>query len=132
MAKPFRFELVSPERLLIAKPAKHVVVPGGEGDFGVLPGHAPLVSTLRPGVLEIHLENGVHQRMFVRSGFAEVDPESLTVLAQRPIDLDKVDRGTIAREIKDLEDDLADAKTDEARAHANMALERLRQIEAAL
>ena len=65
------FELVSPERLLVAQPVDMVVVPGGDGDFGVLPGHAPLISTVRPGVIEIYEGNAVSDRIFVAGGFAE-------------------------------------------------------------
>ncbi len=79
----FKFELVSPERLLLSEDVEQVVVPGSEGDFTVLAGHAPVLSTLRPGVMDVKLPGGKAKRLYVKAGFAEVDPESLTVLAQR-------------------------------------------------
>ena len=83
MADTFRFELVSPERVLVSVDAAQVVVPGAEGDFGVLAGHAPLVSTLRPGVVEVTAPDTPAARIFVKGGFAEVEPDRLTILAQR-------------------------------------------------
>jgi F-type H+-transporting ATPase subunit epsilon len=131
MTKHFKFELVSPEALLISEDAEQVVVPGAEGDFAVLVGHAPVISTLRPGRLDIRLADGKARRIFVRAGFCEVDPASLTVLAQQAIDLDAIDKGELAQAIKNAEDDLADAKTDEAKAHAGAALEQLKQLQGA-
>ena len=73
------FELVSPERLVVSMPVDMVVVPGGEGDFGVLPGHAPLIASVRPGVIEIYDGREVSDRIFVAGGFAEVTRERCTV-----------------------------------------------------
>ena len=91
MADRLTFELVSPERLLLSAQVDMVVVPGTEGEFGVLAGHAPLVSTLRPGVISVHDEKTI-QRIFVRGGFAEVTAAGLTVLAEEAIDLATLDR----------------------------------------
>jgi F-type H+-transporting ATPase subunit epsilon len=110
---------------------EQVVVPGSEGDFTVLIGHAPVLSTLRPGVLEVKLPGGKARRLYVKAGFAEVDPESLTVLAQQAIDVDEIDPAWLAQAIKDAEEDLADAPTDTARLNANAALAHLRALEAA-
>jgi F-type H+-transporting ATPase subunit epsilon len=96
MADQFQFELVSPERLLLSEPVEMVVVPGVEGDFGVLPGHAPLVSTLRPGVIAVFEGGKVVQRIFVASGFAEVTGERCTVLAQQATPLGDIDRAAAA------------------------------------
>ena len=81
MADKVSFDLVSPERLLFSEDVEMVVVPGTEGDFGVLAGHAPLMSTLRPGLIEIH-DGGEPRKVFVAGGFAEVTPAGLTVLAE--------------------------------------------------
>jgi F-type H+-transporting ATPase subunit epsilon len=107
------FELVSPERLLLSEQVDMVVVPGAEGDFGVLPRHAPLISTLRPGVIRIFEGREVKNRIFVAGGFAEVTSERCTVLAEEAVPVRDIDPAALDQEIKDLAEDLADAKTDE-------------------
>lgn len=116
MAEKVEFELVSPERLLVSRAVDMVVVPGAEGDFGVLRGHAPLISTLRLGVIDIHDAGAVAERIFVAGGFAEVTAERCTVLAEQAVRLGDLDRGTIEAELKDLRDRLAVADADGARA----------------
>ena len=110
------FELVSPERLLLSEQVDMVVVPGAEGDFGVLPRHAPLISTLRPGVIRVFEGREVKERIFVAGGFAEVTAERCTVLAEEAVPVGDIDAGKIEQELKDLGEDLADAKTDEEKA----------------
>ena len=110
------FELVSPERLLLSEQVDMVVVPGAEGDFGVLPRHAPLISTLRPGVIRVFEGREVKERIFVAGGFAEVTPERCTVLAEEAVPVAEIDAGKLEQELKNLGEDLADAKTDEERA----------------
>ncbi|MBI1386123.1 MAG: F0F1 ATP synthase subunit epsilon [Rhizobiales bacterium] len=132
MARTFKFELVSPERLLLSANATEAVVPGAEGLFMVLPLHAPMLSTLRAGVIDVKTEDGGERRFFVRSGLAEVSGDSLTILAQRSVDLDAIDKGWLAQEIKNAEEDLADADSDDKRGAAQHALERLKAIEASL
>ena len=112
MAEKVEFELVSPERLLVSKPVDMVVVPGAEGDFGVLRGHAPLISTLRLGVIDIHDAGSVADRIFVAGGFAEVTAERCTVLAEQAIRVADLSRGAIEGEIKGLRDRLAVADSD--------------------
>jgi F-type H+-transporting ATPase subunit epsilon len=107
------FELVSPERLLVSEPVDMVVVPGAEGDFGVLPRHAPLISTLRPGVIRVFAGREVKERIFVAGGFAEVTAERCTVLAEEAVPVGDIDAGKLEQELKDLGEDLADAKSDE-------------------
>lgn len=128
MAGTFKFELVSPERVLLSLDADEVMVPGVEGDFTVLAGHAPLVSTLRPGILEV-LSSGTRRRIFVKVGFADVNPASVTVLAERAFDLAELDGARIAEEIATAEAELAAAKDDDDRTMAHMAIDRLRAIE---
>lgn len=132
MPEPFRFDLVSPEDMLVSEEAEQVLVPGSEGDFTVLSGHAPIIATLRPGLLDVVYPGGREQRFFVRGGFAEAGPESLTVLAQLAIDLDAFDRDVLAQEIKDAEEDVQDAADDRARDRAQMALDQLRAVEAVI
>lgn len=132
MADTFKFELVSPERLLIAEDAESVVVPGAEGDFQVLPKHAPLLSTLRPGLLDVVLPGGAERRIFVRGGFAEVGPESLTVLAETAIDSADLDTEVLAQEIRNAEEDVADAKDDIARDQARERLDSLTTVKQSL
>jgi F-type H+-transporting ATPase subunit epsilon len=116
------FELVSPERLLLSEQVDMVVVPGAEGDFGVLPRHAPLISTLRPGVIRVFEGREVKNRIFVAGGFAEVTPERCTVLAEEAVPLKDIDVATIDQQLKDLGEDLADAKTDEEKAAIAMRI----------
>ena len=110
------FELVSPERLLLSERFDMVVVPGAEGDFGVLPRHAPLISTLRPGVIRVFEGRTVKDRIFVAGGFAEVTQERCTVLAEEAVPVADIDLAALEQELKDLGEDLADAKTESERA----------------
>ena len=112
------FELVSPERLLISESVDMVVVPGEEGDFGVLVRHAPLVSTVRPGVIRVYNDNQVTEQIFVAGGFAEVTPARLTVLAEEALPLADIDRGAVEQQLQDAREDLQDAKDDHERADA--------------
>jgi F-type H+-transporting ATPase subunit epsilon len=121
----FPFELVSPVRLVFSGDVEQVDVPGAEGDFGVLAGHAPFVSSLRPGVLTIH-ESGGAKRYFVREGFAEVNAKGLTVLAETAVPAEELDREALASAIKDAEQLVSDAKDEEARWKAVEAVERLK------
>jgi F-type H+-transporting ATPase subunit epsilon len=123
----FPFELVSPTRLVFSGEAEQVDVPGAEGDFGVLPGHAPFISALRPGVLTIRNGTDV-KRYFVIGGFAEVNPEGLTVLAETAVPVEDVDRDALAEAIKSADKAVAEAKDDAARWKA---LEAAEQIKAA-
>jgi F-type H+-transporting ATPase subunit epsilon len=132
MPDPFKFELVSPERLLVSGEVEQVLVPGSEGDMTVLAYHAPLLTTLRPGVIEIGFPGGEQQRYFIRGGFAEVGPSGLTVLAETAIDLREFDMGQLAQAVKDAEDDVADATEDSTRDRAQTKLDQLRQVQAAL
>ena len=112
------FELVSPERLLLSRGVDMVVVPGSEGDFGVLPGHTPLVSTVRLGVIQVHEKGKVSERIFVAGGFAEVTPARCTVLAEQAVPVDEIDRAAAERQLKDGQENLADAKSEAEAAEA--------------
>ncbi|MBN9488349.1 MAG: ATP synthase F1 subunit epsilon [Alphaproteobacteria bacterium] len=116
------FRLVMPERELLDTEADMVVVPGSEGDFGVLHGHAPVISTLRPGVLEVLQGNKVEQRFIVVGGFAEVTPERCTVLADEAIPFAEVTAEQLAEREQAAERDLVDAANDAERAAAQKDL----------
>ena len=100
MADQVQFELVSPERLLVSRPVEMVVVPGVEGDFGVLPGHAPLISEVRPGVIAVFEGGKVEERIFVAGGFAEVTAERCTVLAEQALPIAEIDRGAVEADLQ--------------------------------
>jgi F-type H+-transporting ATPase subunit epsilon len=129
MAAAFNFELVTPERLLLAAQAEQVVVPGAEGDFAVLAGHAPVVSTLRPGILEITVSDG-KQRVFVKKGVAEADPTRLTVLAQTAVALEDLTPAMIEAELKSAEAERAEANDDQARLMADTLVDLLKRLQA--
>jgi F-type H+-transporting ATPase subunit epsilon len=132
MAELLKFELVSPERLVMSADVQQVTVPGTEGEFTVLARHAPVLSTVRPGVITVVQDGGAEMRIFVRGGFAEVNPDGLTVLAEQAIPMAELDRDALAAEIRNAEEDLADAKTDEARNRAQQSLDHMRQLADAL
>lgn len=121
MAK-VNFRLVMPERELLATEADMVVVPGSEGDFGVLPGHAPLISTVRPGVLEVFQGSKAEQRFLVVGGFAEVTPERCTVLADEAVPFESVTADQLAERERTAERVLADAATDAEKVAARKDL----------
>jgi len=109
------FELVSPEKLLLSQDAEMVVVPGSEGDLGVLAGHAPVISTVRPGVISVFEGASVTARLFICGGFVEVTPDRCTVLAEEALPLEDIDRAAVEKELSDLRDDLSAAADEAAR-----------------
>ena len=123
MAEDVEFELVSPERLLLSAPVEMVVVPGSEGNFGVLRGHAPMISTVRAGVISTYRGGDVDRRIFVAGGFAEVTPTRCTVLANEAVALEDADRGAAQTRIEEARNTLTHADTDAGRATAQVALE---------
>jgi F-type H+-transporting ATPase subunit epsilon len=125
MADTVEFELVAPERLLVSAAVAMVVVPGAEGDFGVLPGHAPFISPVRTGVIDVYEEtpNSIGQRIFVSGGFAEVTPERCTVLADEAVALENADRSAAGDRVKAAEEALQDAGSDEGREAAEAELQ---------
>lgn len=130
MAEPLKFDLVSPERLLVSEEVESVVVPGGEGYFTVFARHAPLMSTLKPGQLEVKGLSGAMQKYFVRGGFADVNPNGLTILADQVIPLEDLDAAALAQEVKNAEEDLADAGDDQnKRRIAEAKLNELKDVQ---
>ena len=100
---PVQFELVTPEQLLVSRDVDMVVVPGTEGNFGVLPGHSPLISMIRPGTIDIYEGNAITERIFVAGGLAEVTPERCTVLADEALPPDTLDRAQLEAELQTLD-----------------------------
>jgi F-type H+-transporting ATPase subunit epsilon len=131
MAEKIHFDLVSPERLLLSEDVDMVTLPGSEGYFGVLAGHAPVISSLRPGVIEITGGETPGLRLFIRGGFAEVDGKKVVVLAEDAVPMANFDLAALDQRIADMEEDLAAAKTDAERARAGEQLDHLRQLRAA-
>lgn len=113
---PVQFELVTPERLLVSREVEMVVVPGSEGNFGVLPGHAPLISTIRPGTIDIYEGRAIAERIFVVGGIAEVTPQRCTVLADEAMAPDSLDRGALDAELTEIEGNLPSLRDQVARA----------------
>jgi F-type H+-transporting ATPase subunit epsilon len=127
----FQFNLVSPEKLLLSGEVDQVDVPGSEGDFGVLAGHAPFVTTLRPGILVIHREGG-ELRVVVNGGFAEVGPNGLTVLADMAVPIEDVNRDAFAGYVKEAEDAATAAPEGPQRDKLTLRADQLRQLQATL
>jgi len=122
MPEPFTFDLVSPEKLLLSEDVEMVVVPGAEGDFGGLIGHAPLISALRPGVIDTYTGTTVEKRIFVAGGFAEVTGERCTVLAEEAMPVEDIDPAEAEARIASAREALGEADNDLARSQAEMAL----------
>jgi len=131
MAETFHFDLVAPDRLVFSGEVEHVVVPGTEGKFGVLAHHAPLIAMLRPGILRV-LGGAQEQQFLVVGGFAEVSPDGLTVLADRAMPVEDLDPAVLAGEIKDTEEDIADAKDDTVRNKLRTKLQQLQAVQEAV
>jgi F-type H+-transporting ATPase subunit epsilon len=130
VAEPMHFDLVSPERLLVSEDVEQVVVPGSEGFFTVLARHAPFMSTLKPGLVEVKGLSGDTRKIFVRGGFADVTPAGLTILADQAIPLEDLDAATLAEQIRDAEQDLADIGEDQLkRVSAEKKLNELRDLQ---
>ena len=134
MADSLELELVSPESLLLSQPVEMVVVPGTEGDFGVLPGHAPLIANIRPGALVVFEGGNAAERFFLAGGFAEVTTERCTILAEGAMRVADIDRAAAEQEIRDLREDIAqlaeDADRDAVAASLAIAEAKLQALDA--
>ncbi len=128
----FHFELVSPEKMLFSGAVDSVALPASEGDMTVLAGHAPSMTTLKPGVVTIAEGKGSPRRLFVRGGFVDINEAGLTILAEHAIPLEDLKPEMIAADIKNAMEDVADAKTVEARVAAQAKLDGLRQLQGAI
>ena len=129
---PVQFELVTPEELLVSRDVDMVVVPGTEGNFGVLPGHSPLISTIRPGTIDIYDGGAVTERIFVAGGLAEVTPERCTVLADEAVPPESLDRAQLEAELQTLDGNMPSLRDQIGRATGTdreHLLAELRQLE---
>ena len=119
------FELVSPEARLVSEPMHMIVIPGEDGEFGVLAGHSSLVASLRAGVVELYAEeNGEARKVFIAGGFADVTPDNCSILAEEAINLNDLSRDAVEQEIKTLHHDieLAVEDVDKIRLQKRLAL----------
>lgn len=128
MAGTFKFELVSPERILMSADAEQVVIPGVEGEFTVLAGHAPVIAELLPGVIHVRLTNA-KKAIYVKAGFVEVNPDAVTLLAAHAFVVDEADPRQLDAELAAAEAALKDAKDDEALRHVSRAIEQLKALQ---
>ncbi len=131
MADKLHFDLVSPEKRVFAGEVDQVVVPGVEGEFGVLAGHAPFMSTILSGAIAIHADGNV-TRTFIRGGFAEVTSDGLTILAEEAIDLASLDASDIERELTEAREDLGQARNDDETKEAEARIEKFEALLQAL
>jgi F-type H+-transporting ATPase subunit epsilon len=130
---PLNFDLVSPEKLLSSGPVYMVVAPGAEGDFGVLEGHAPFMSTIRPGVISVYATEGAApERIFINGGFAEVNEQGLTILAEEATALSDLSAEVIAKKLANAREDVKFAKNDSDRSQAEKAVAQFEAMQAAL
>ena len=131
MTDKLHFDLVSPEKRVFAGEVDQVVVPGVDGEFGVLAGHAPFMSTIRPGAIAVHVGGDV-TRTFIHGGFAEVTPEGLTILAEEAIDLAGLDAAKVAQDLQDAREDVDAARDEAERREAEARVEKLEALRAAI
>ena len=132
MAEAFQFELVSPERLLVSERVEFVVIPGAEGEMTVMANHAPVMTTIKPGVVTVKTAAGETERYCVFGGFADILPTGCTLLAESAVATTAIDRDDLANRIQDAREDVADAKDDQTRTKAEQYLSHLTTLEAAL
>jgi F-type H+-transporting ATPase subunit epsilon len=129
MADSVFFELVSPEKLLESGDVAMVVVPGTEGDFAVMPGLAPVVSTLRPGVIEVYrTEGSAPEKIFIHGGFADVALDRLTILADDAVHVGHLNKAAVDARVARVREDIATAQSDETRLQHESALEQLMDL----
>jgi F-type H+-transporting ATPase subunit epsilon len=132
MAQSFKFELVSPERLLVSELIESVVIPATEGEMTVMANHAPTMTTVKPGVVTVKTADGQTERYVVFGGFADVLPAGCTLLAESAVAVNSIDRAALAQRIQDAREDARDAKDDQTRTKAEDYLSHLTTLEAAL
>jgi F-type H+-transporting ATPase subunit epsilon len=132
MAEAFKFELVSPERLLVSAQVESVVIPGAEGEMTVMANHAPVMTTVKPGVVSLRTAAGADERYVVFGGFADILPSGCTLLAESAVAVKDIDRADLARRIQEAKEDLADARDDDSRTKAEQFLHQLTTLEGAI
>ncbi|MCO5064408.1 MAG: F0F1 ATP synthase subunit epsilon [Rhizobiaceae bacterium] len=132
MAEAFKFELVSPERLLVSESVESVVIPGTEGEMTIMANHAPVMTTIKPGVVTVKPASGAEQRFVVFGGFADILPTGCTLLAEEAIAVADINRDDLSRRIQEAREDVSDAKSDVARAKAQEYLDHLSTLQGAI
>jgi len=132
MAQAFKFELVSPERLLVSEDVESVVIPGAEGEMTVMAQHAPVMTTIKPGVVTVKPVSGAEERYVVFGGFADIVPAGCTLLAESATPAKDIDRALLARRIEAARADLSEAKDDHSRTKAEEFLHQLTTLEGAI
>lgn len=132
MAESFQFELVSPERLLVSEEVESVIIPGAEGEMTVLVNHAPVMTTIKPGVVTVKPTSGAEERYVVFGGFADILPTGCTLLAESAVPVGDIDRADLARRIQEAREDVGDAGDHEARTKAEQYLDQLTTLEGAI
>ena len=132
MADSFNFELVSPEQLLLSASVTEIVLPATEGEMTVMANHAPVMSTVKPGVVTVKPSSGGEQRFVVFGGFVDVLPDGCTLLAESAVAVKDIDRADLARRIQDAKEDVSDAKSDDERTKAEQFLAQLTTLEGAI
>lgn len=132
MPEAFKFELVSPERLLVSEQVESVVIPGAEGEMTVMAHHAPVMTTIKPGVVMLKTAQGKEERYVVFGGFADIVPAGCTLLAESAVAVGDIDRADLARRIQEAKEDAADAKDDQTRSKAEQFLSQLTTLEGAI
>ncbi|PZN53518.1 MAG: F0F1 ATP synthase subunit epsilon [Proteobacteria bacterium] len=132
MAESFQFELVSPERLLVSEQVESVVIPAADGEMTVMARHAPVMTTVKAGVVTVKSASGNEERYVVFGGFADILPSGCTLLAESAVSVKEIDRSDLARRIQEAKEDLADAKDDAARTKAEAFLHQLTTLEGAI
>lgn len=128
----FKFDLVSPERLLVSEDVESVVIPGAEGEMTVMENHAPVMTTIKPGVVTVKPAGGAEQRFVVFGGFADILPSGCTLLAEEAVEVKNIDREDLARRIQDAKEDVADAKDEVTKSKAEEFLNHLATLEHAV
>ncbi|MCG6859496.1 MAG: F0F1 ATP synthase subunit epsilon [Salaquimonas sp.] len=132
MADSFKFELVSPERLLVSEDVESVVVPGSDGEMTVMAYHAPVMSTLKPGIVTTTKTGGQTERYVVYGGFADILPDGCTLLAESATTVSEVDPNDVTQRIQNAREDVTDAKDAETKADAEAMLSHLELLEKAI
>ena len=117
------FELVSPEKLLMSTQASMVVIPGTEGDFGILAGHTDIISNIRVGIVDVYADEIIDKRVFVSGGIAEVSEDRCTILADEAIVLEEIDKKTAEGRLSEAQKILDESKDEAARVTAERQVE---------
>ncbi len=128
----FKFDLVSPERLLVSEDVESVIIPGTEGEMTVMANHSPVMTTIKPGVVTVKSVAGPEQKYVVFGGFADILPSGCTLLAEEAVPVQDINREQLARRIQNAREDVGDAKDDASRTKAEQFLSHLTTLENAI